>query len=74
VRSIKEECLNRIIPLGEHHFRRAVAEYVAHYHHERNHQGLGNRLIERSDQPAPGARIRRRPRLGGLLNYYEQAA
>src|ERR1700674_4859634 len=39
VRSIKEECLDRIIPIGEHHFRRAVADFVEHYHHERNHQG-----------------------------------
>jgi len=45
VRSIKEECLDRIIPIGERHFRRAVAEFVAHYHGERNHQGLDNRLI-----------------------------
>ena len=43
VRSIKEECLDRLIPLGERHFRRAVAEFVAHYHRERNHQGLGQR-------------------------------
>jgi hypothetical protein len=47
VRSIKEDCLDRILPLGERHFLRAVAEFVAHYHRERNHQGLGNRLIER---------------------------
>jgi hypothetical protein len=45
VRSIKEECLDRIIPIGERHFRRAISEYVAHYHLERNHQGLDNRLI-----------------------------
>ena len=45
VRSIKEECLDRIIPLGERHFRRVITEFVAHYHHERNHQGLDNRLI-----------------------------
>jgi transposase InsO family protein len=45
VRSIKEECLDRIVPFGERHFRRAVAEYVEHYHGERNHQGLDNRLI-----------------------------
>jgi putative transposase len=37
VRSIKEECLDRIVPIGERHFRRAVAEYVEHYHGERNH-------------------------------------
>jgi transposase InsO family protein len=40
VRSIKEECLDRLIPLGERHFRTAIAEYVEHYHRERNHQGL----------------------------------
>src|SRR5262249_25537687 len=45
VRSIKEECLNRLIPIGEQHFRRAVTEYVEHYHGERNHQGLENQLI-----------------------------
>ena len=45
VRSIKEECLDRIIPLGERHFRHAITEFVEHYHRERNHQGLDNRLI-----------------------------
>jgi len=75
VRSIKEECLDRLIPLGERHFRRAITEYVAHYHRERNHQGLEHALI--AGAPATGSvvgRIRRRPRLGGLLNYYERAA
>jgi transposase InsO family protein len=46
VRSIREECLDRLIPLGERHFRRAVTEYVTHYHWERNHQGIENALIE----------------------------
>jgi len=46
VRSIKSECLSQIIPLGEQHLRRAVNEYTEHYHLERNHQGLDNRLIE----------------------------
>jgi hypothetical protein len=55
VRSIKEECLNRLIPLGERHFRRTLAEFVAHYHRERNHQGLGNGLIDGiADQPPCG--------------------
>ena len=57
VRSIKESCLDRLILVGEESLRRAVREFVAHYHHERNHQGLGNVLIfprERSD-------ARRRP-------------
>ena len=75
VRSIKEECLDRLIPLGERHFRRAITEYVAHYHQERNHQGLENALI--AGAPASRSvvgRIRLRPRLGGLLNYYDRAA
>lgn len=60
VRSIKEECLDRLIPFGERHFRRAVAEYVAHYHRERNHQGLGNELIDGPPAEARVARVRRR--------------
>jgi transposase InsO family protein len=74
VRSIKEECLDRIIPIGQRHFRQAVAEFVAHYHHERNHQGLGNALIDGQMRRPTAERIRRRQRLGGLLNYYERAA
>jgi putative transposase len=74
VRSIKQECLDRMILIGERHFRRAVAEFVAHYHHERNHQGLDNRLIDGEPSEPREGRIRRRPRLGGLLNYYERAA
>jgi putative transposase len=70
VRSIKEECLSRLIPFGEHHHRRAVAEFVAHYHRERNHQGLDNELIE-SDQ---NGRVQHRQRVGGLLSYYYRAA
>ena len=74
VRSIKKECLDRLIPLGERHFRGAVAEFVAHYQRERNHQGLGNELIELPPEQESVGRIRRRSRLGGLLNYYARAA
>jgi len=74
VRSIKTECLDRLIPLGERHFRRALAEFVHHYHHERNHQGLKNELIAGTPAMSPVGRIRRHPRLGGLLSYYERAA
>jgi transposase InsO family protein len=75
VRSIKHECLNRVIPFGERHLRRTIAEYVEHYHRERNHQGLANELIEGAPaRDAPVGSIRRRPRLGGLLNYYCRAA
>ena len=73
VRSIMEECLDRMIPLGERHFRRAVTEFVAHYHLERNHQGLKNALIE-GVPTTSGGRVHRHQRLGGLLNYYTRAA
>ena len=73
VRSIREECLNRLIPLGERHLRRALAEFVVHYHRERNHQGLDNALIDRVASHS-GAAVRRRQRLGGLLSYYHRAA
>jgi transposase InsO family protein len=73
VRSIQEECLNRVIPLGEGHLRRTLADFVRHYHHERNHQGLGNDLIERMPRQSTGP-VRRRRRIGGLLSYYYRAA
>src|SRR5438128_181203 len=70
VRSIKYECLTRMIPFGERHLHRAIVEFVEHYHRERNHQGLGNELINGA-APVEGVhRVRRRQRLGGLLNYY----
>jgi len=75
VRSIKEECLERLILFGEASLRRALREYVAHYHTERNHQGVGNELLEplamigSSDEP-----IQRRERLGGMLNFYHREA
>jgi transposase InsO family protein len=74
VRSIKEECLERMIPLGERHLRRAITESVEHYHLERNHQGLDNRLIMGRSAADAARPVRRRSRLGGLLNYYERAA
>jgi transposase InsO family protein len=75
VRSIKGECLNRVIPIGDRHLRRMIAEYVEHYHRERNHQGLANELIEGVSTGAGNlGRIRRRSRLDGLLNYYCRAA
>jgi hypothetical protein len=74
VRSIKEESLNHVIPLGERHLRRTLAEFMAHYHGERNHQGLGNDLIERPPRPHAGGPVHRRQRLGGLLSYCYRAA
>ena len=75
MRSIKSECLAKMIFFGESHLRRAVEQFVAHYHGERNHQGLGNQLIqpEESVGKAEGE-IRCSERLGGLLRYYHRAA
>ena len=60
VRSIKEECLSRMIPFGDRHLRRAIAEFVAHYHGERNHQGLDNELIDGAPARKHVGRIRQR--------------
>jgi transposase InsO family protein len=75
VRSIKESCLERMIFFGEGSLRKGIHEFVAHYHGERNHQGLGNRLIIPDESHACNGRaIRRRERLGGMLNYYYRQA
>ena len=75
VRTIKESCLERMILFGEGSLRKAIHDFVMHYHHERNHQGLDNRLIikEGSYVSRTGA-IPRRQRLGGMLNYYYRQA
>jgi transposase InsO family protein len=75
VRSIKDECLDRMILFGEASLRRALREYIAHYYTERNHQGIGNRLlrplamVSSTDEP-----IQCRERLGGMLNFYYREA
>ena len=74
VRSIKEECLDRIVPLGERHLRRTLQEFVAHYHRERNHQGLVNELIERPSAQRVTGPVRCRQRVGGILNFYYRPA
>jgi transposase InsO family protein len=77
VRSIKSECLSKLILLGEGFLRRAVTQFMAHYHFERPHQGKGNQLLF-SSRVSP---VSRRPdpihchqRLGGLLRFYQRAA
>jgi putative transposase len=75
VLSIKSECLDRIVPMGEGHLRKAVAQFVAHYHRERNHQGVGNQLLLAGPVAANGnGRVRRRERMGGLLSFYYREA
>jgi hypothetical protein len=75
VRSIKEEALEQMVMLGEHTLYYAIHQYLAHYHTERNHQGLDNQLIT----PEPGMEShsgqgKRRKRLGGLLSYSHREA
>src|SRR5262245_21007174 len=73
VRSVKEECLSRLILFGETALYHVLREYMAHYHHERNHQGKGNVLLfpAISHTPERADPVRCRERLGGLLEYYE---
>jgi len=60
-----------MIFFGEESLRQAIHEFVIHYHRERNHQGLENRLITPMEKTInTAATIVRRQRLGGLLNYY----
>lgn len=75
MRTIKDECLHRMILFGERSLQNAVAEFLAHYHLERNHQGMGNRILlsgEEVGQMQGG--IRCRQRLGGMLRYYYRNA
>ena len=72
VRSIKSECLNRMLILGEAHLRYCIEQYCLHYHHERPHQGLNNNMIE--PLPKGSGRIICRERLGGLLKSYRRVA
>jgi len=75
VKSIKWECVAQIIPIGEQHLRRVVREYVDHYHDERNHQGIGNRLIRNSHDPnRTSGPTECRERLGGVPRHYYRAA
>jgi transposase InsO family protein len=77
IKSVKEEALSKLTLFGEVSLRRALREYLTHFHHERNHQGKGNVLLfpssqePMSDQDQP---VRCRERLGGLLKYYYRQA
>ena len=77
VKSVKDDCLSKLILFGEASLRRALREYVAHYHVERNHQGKGNVLLfptaTKAMKRADGS-VGCKERLGGLLKYYHQEA
>jgi transposase InsO family protein len=75
VLSIRTECLDRIVPWARRTFGVRFRSTCATNHAERNHQGLGNVLIEGAPSPAnTNGRVERRERLGGLLNFYRRAA
>ena len=75
VRSVKEECLSKVILFGERSLRRALSNYVDHFHAERDHEGKGNVLLfpRVTDRSREGP-VRCRERLGGLLRYYHREA
>ncbi|MCG8584018.1 MAG: transposase [Pirellulales bacterium] len=73
VLSLRQDCLERMIFFGERSLRNALNEYTAHYHAERNHQGLGNQLIEPNDDlDSQTGKVNCRERLGGMLKYYHR--
>jgi len=75
MRSLKEETLDRMIFFSEASLRKALSEFEAHYHTERNHQGLDNDLIDPGGDIGKSAGIVEcRERLGGLLRYYYHRA
>ncbi len=73
VRSIKSECLDQMIFLGQDSLDQAIAEYAAHYHEERSHQGIGNEMVSGAKAQGKGV-VETRERLGGLLKYYHRRA
>ena len=75
VRSVKEECLSKLILFGEASLRRALDNYLPHYHEERNHQGKSNVLLfPRNLAKCAMGGVQCRQRLGGLLRYYHRKA
>src|ERR1035438_3724492 len=74
VRSIKEECLSRLIFLSQQHLWTAISTFVNYYRQRRNHQGIENKLIEPPTSLPDVGHIHCRKELGGMLNYYYRAA
>jgi transposase InsO family protein len=74
VESVKSECLDRLVPLGESHLRAAIRAFMLHYHEERPQQGLGNELIAPRTTVIGTGPITCHERLGGLLKFYDREA
>jgi putative transposase len=77
IRSVKQECLSKLILFGERALQRALSDFIEHFHSERNHQGKGNVLLFPASNDLRSnrsARIQCRQRVGGLLKYYYSRA
>jgi putative transposase len=80
VRTVRAECTDRMLIVGERHLRRVLHEFIEHYNAGRSHQGVGLDLRAPKDPdnvvpfPASPGRIRREQRLGGLISEYQPAA
>jgi len=75
MRSVKEECLCKMIFFGEESLRGAVSNFLHHYHRERNHQGLDNQIIDPGGEVGQElGEVQCRERLGGMLRYYYRDA
>jgi len=77
VKSVKDDCLSKLILFGETSLRRALHDYLVHYHAERNHQGKGNVLLFPTATQAKNrvdGSVCCKDRLGGLLKYYHREA
>ena len=74
VLSVKSECLDRIVPLGEARLRAAVRAFQAHYHEERPHEGLNNERLAPTTTSTGVGPIQCRERLGGVLKFYYRDA
>ena len=74
VRSVKDECLSKLILFGEPALRRALNAYVEHFHGERNHQGKDNLLLFPNEEACEPGPVRCHERLGGLLKFYRREA
>ncbi len=77
VRTIKRECLDKMVLFGERNVRHVIEQYMEHYNQERPHKGLDyRRPVETDESPGPrDGPVLCRERLGGLLrSYYREAA
>ncbi|MCH9687546.1 MAG: transposase [Deltaproteobacteria bacterium] len=72
--SARRECLSKVIPLGDRHLRHILKQYTDHDHVGRPYQGLDNRLLRPELATNDTGPVRRRERLGGVLNFYSRAA